>query len=102
MRRDENGKECPSTLGEYRDLCYAIVPDSEAVAFLDRKIATDPLGRLASVIAPDSQMRHVLMPMLLERATSIYCPECHRISFNPNDILNYYCGNCRKFLKDPR
>ena len=36
MRRDENGGECPATLGEYRDMCAAIGgPKCRAVKFLD-------------------------------------------------------------------
>lgn len=62
MRVDENGHECPATLGEYRDLCAAMSPNSAAVGFLDRKIADQ--GRDELVIASDLQMRMILMPML--------------------------------------
>lgn len=65
MRKDETGSECPETLGEYRDICAAIAPESEAVRFLDGKIAEQ--GRDEKVLAADSQMRMILMPMLLER-----------------------------------
>jgi len=65
MRTDENGEECPATLGEYRDLCAALGgEDCAAVAWLDAKIAQVPNGRGAHVIAPDSQVRAVLMPLL--------------------------------------
>jgi|PlaIllAssembly_1097288.scaffolds.fasta_scaffold42180_4 hypothetical protein len=64
MRKDENGNPCPGTLFEYRDLCKAINPDSEAVKFLERKIAEHG-GKDDEVIAADSQMRMLLMPMLL-------------------------------------
>ncbi len=64
MRLDENGNQCPATLGEYRDLCAAIGGEEcKAVKFLDEKIADQ--GRDAIVIADDSQMRYLLMPMLL-------------------------------------
>lgn len=64
MRLDEGGRPCPSTLGEYRDLCEALgVPNCQAVKFLDAKIAEQ--GRDAPVLAPDSQMRALLVPMLL-------------------------------------
>lgn len=67
MRKDENGNECPETLGEYRDLCAAIGEENNAaVQFLDRKIADAAAGRDEKVIAADSQMRAVLMPMLLK------------------------------------
>jgi len=70
MRTDEDGNECPETLGEYRDLCAAIGGESnKAVAFLDKKIAESTNGRDETVIAPDSQMRMLLMPMMLEDAT---------------------------------
>lgn len=65
MRKDENDEPCPETLGEYRDLCAAINPDSEAVAFLDFKIAESSRGRDEVIISPDSQMRMILMPMLV-------------------------------------
>ena len=64
MRKDENGDPCPATLGEYRDLCAAIGGEKcKAVAFLDGKIAKS--GRDEEVITPDSQVRMLLMPMLL-------------------------------------
>lgn len=67
MRTDEQGEPCPETLGEYRDLCAALSWEgSKAVAFLDEKIADSPNGRDEKVIAPDSQMRFLLFPMLLE------------------------------------
>lgn len=63
MRKDENGKPCPETLGEYRDMCNAIGGDKcKAVIFLDEKIKKD--GRDEIVLADDSQMRMILMPML--------------------------------------
>jgi hypothetical protein len=67
MREDENGNQCPETLGEYRDLCAAIGEENNgAVQFLDKKIAEAATGRDEKVIAPDSQMRAVLMPLLLK------------------------------------
>lgn len=64
MRTDEDGNACPETLGEYRDLCAAIGGEkNKAVEFLDKKIAE--AHRDEKVIAPDSQMRMVLMPMML-------------------------------------
>jgi hypothetical protein len=65
MRKDEIGEPCPSTLGEYRDMCAALgAKDNKAVLFLDKKI--EDQGRDAEVIAADSQMRMLLMPMLME------------------------------------
>lgn len=65
MRRDEDGNECPATLGEYRRICAALMgEDNAAVEFLDAKIAED--GENEVVIAPDSQMRMLLMPMMLQ------------------------------------
>jgi len=52
-------------LGEYRDMCASIGGEKcPAVVFLDKKIAEHEKGRDEKVIAPDSQMRVVLMPML--------------------------------------
>jgi hypothetical protein len=66
MRRDETGHECPATLGEYRDMCAALGgEDCKAVKFLDAKIAQQSRDEL--VIAPDSQMRMLLLPMLVEK-----------------------------------
>lgn len=28
---------------------------------------------------------------------SITCPRCERTSYNPNDVLNKYCGACFRF-----
>jgi hypothetical protein len=65
MRKDEEGKEVPSTLFEYRDLCKAIGgPDCAAVKFRETKIA-DNGGKDDEIIVPDSQMRILLMPMLV-------------------------------------
>lgn len=67
MRTDENGNQCPATLGEYRKLCVAMVgEDNKAVQFLDSKIAE--YGEDESVIAADSQMRMMLMPMMVQPA----------------------------------
>lgn len=69
MRKDENDNECPATLGEYRELCAAIGgEDCEAVAFLDRKIEREHAAM--PVLAPDSQMREILMPLLVIKARS--------------------------------
>lgn len=67
MRKDDDGSDCPETLGEYRDLCAAIGDENNrAVQFLDKKIAEAEHGRDEKVIAADSQMRAVLFPLLLE------------------------------------
>lgn len=63
MRTNEHGWKCPETLGEYRDLCEAVgIPNNAAVKWLEEKIAKQ--GRDQKVIAPDSQVRGFLMPML--------------------------------------
>lgn len=65
MRTDENGNECPATLGEYRDLCAEFGGEEcRAVRWLDDKIAVATRGRDEPVLAADTQMRCVLMPML--------------------------------------
>jgi hypothetical protein len=36
--------------------------------------------------------------------SSYECPDCHAVSYNPNDIANRYCGACHRFhalLPDP-
>jgi hypothetical protein len=66
VRTDEGGNPCPGTLGEYLDLCEGLGgPACKAVAFLKKKIEEAEKGRDEEVIAPDSQMRMLLMPMLL-------------------------------------
>jgi hypothetical protein len=68
MRTDENGKPCPGTLGEYRDLCAALGgEDCKAVEFLDKHIAESPQGRDDEVIQADSQMRFLLFPMIVQK-----------------------------------
>ena len=64
MRKDEDGNECPGTLGEYRDLCAAIGGENcNAVKFLDAKIVVQ--GRNEPVLTPDSEVRLMLFPMLV-------------------------------------
>jgi hypothetical protein len=66
VRKDEEGNKCPSTLGEYLVLCHAIGGEKcKAVAWLREKIAASPHGQDEVVQAPDSQMRMLLMPMLV-------------------------------------
>lgn len=69
MRTDENGKQCPATLGEYRDFCVAFSPLGDgcaAVKLLNDRIAKH--GRDELVIVHDSQMRALLFPMMLAAA----------------------------------
>lgn len=67
MRTDELGQQCPETLGEYRRLISTLLgEDNRAVQFLDEKIAGSPNGADEIVVASDSQMRMLLMPMMLQ------------------------------------
>lgn len=67
MRQDEQGNPCPGTLGEYYDLCLAIGGvNCPAVKLLQEKI--DRYGRDEEVVAEDSQMRALLMPLLVSDA----------------------------------
>jgi hypothetical protein len=34
-------------------------------------------------------------------APTIRCETCGRVSYNPNDIEQKYCGACHKFADDP-
>lgn len=69
MRTDENGNPCPETLGEYRDLIAALLGEqNRAIQFLDKKIEESPNGVDEVVVAPDSQMRLLLMPMMVQPA----------------------------------
>ena len=71
MRVDEDGNECPSTLGEYRDLCVSVGgADCQAVSFLDKKITESPKGRDSTVFVSDLQMRQLLFPMLVSGVPS--------------------------------
>jgi hypothetical protein len=64
MRTDEQGQPCPATLGEYRDLVFALVRDVEnpAVKMLDEKITGQ--GRDELVLVSDYQMRVVLFELM--------------------------------------
>jgi len=65
MRKDEEGNPCPATLGEYRRMCAALGGEEcQAVQLLDDKIRES--GPDDEVIAPDSQMRMLLMPLLVK------------------------------------
>lgn len=33
---------------------------------------------------------------------SFECPKCQSVSYNPNDIANWYCGRCHQFVDDMR
>jgi hypothetical protein len=33
---------------------------------------------------------------------SYECPKCHIVSYNPNDVANFYCGRCHQFADDLR
>ena len=66
MRLNSNGDVVPSTLGEYRDLCALLGgEDCKAVKLLDEQITKD--GRDEKVVADDSQMCALLIPMLVEK-----------------------------------
>lgn len=70
MRKDERGNECPATLGEYREAVVSLAGDSNAaVAFLDRKI--EEQGADMEVVAPDSQMRYLLLPLMMRKRSDI-------------------------------
>lgn len=49
----------PSTLGTYRKIATVLF-GPKAVAFIDEKIAKDPNGENAVVIAAESQMMYLL------------------------------------------
>lgn len=67
MRVDEEGNDCPETLGEYLALCKMIgMPGNKAVTLLEQKIQESPMGEEDKVILPDSQMRFLLFPLLIE------------------------------------
>ena len=56
----------PETLGEYRSLCAVLGGEQcKAVKFLDSKIAESPGGAEEVVVQADSQMRALLLPMVI-------------------------------------
>lgn len=66
MRKDECNNDCPSTLGEYLALVKILgMPNNKAVKFLQDKIDNSPNGENELVLAPDSQMRMILMSMMI-------------------------------------
>jgi hypothetical protein len=32
---------------------------------------------------------------------SITCPQCHKTSYNPNDVREGFCGYCHAWTSDP-
>jgi hypothetical protein len=65
MRTDETGRPCPSTLGEYRDLCGTIGGgNGRALEILDVMIQGNPDGREGLVYSSDLSIRRLLMPSL--------------------------------------
>ena len=67
MRIDETGASCPETLGEYYDLIVSLFgKDNKASKFLEEKIKTSSKKRHEKVIAPDSQMRMLLITIAMK------------------------------------
>lgn len=65
MRKDEQGRVCPETLGEYYDLFEALGGDNcGSCVFLKEKIDLSPKGIQEKVIADDSQMMMLLCSMI--------------------------------------
>jgi hypothetical protein len=67
MRKDPySDEQVPETLGEYRSLCAVLGGEEcKAVKFLDGKISESPGGAEEVVVQADSQMRMLLMPMIV-------------------------------------
>ena len=93
--REENGETVPATLGEYYDIVHALAPTSAAVRFLEEKIAGATHGRDELVIAADSQMRHVLYPMMAEVVDRPERPKLHDcpIDGEPCDCADLSAGS---------
>ena len=63
MRTISTGE--PSTLETYRKIAVALSnEDSEAVQFLDKKIAASPNGPAEVVAAAESQMMYLILSMI--------------------------------------
>jgi hypothetical protein len=64
MRKDETGRPCPQTLGEYYDLTKVLFGENnKAAEFLQSKIDSNESGRDEIVVAADSQMRSLIFMM---------------------------------------
>lgn len=37
----------------------------------------------------------------LEDKPHVTCPECGKTSYNLNDVMQGYCGNCNKYTSQP-
>ena len=65
MRKDEEGNECPETLGEYFDICKSMFgEDSSATKLMSKKIDKSPNGREEKVVISDYQMRYLLFNLV--------------------------------------
>jgi len=98
MRTDEHGKSCPATLGEYRVLCVSIGGEGcAAVRFLDERInLCKENGENEEVLASDSQMRRILMPLLVQNFMPI-CGNCKStplVHKSVNDETKFFCPDC--------
>ena len=74
MRKDEEGNECPETIGEYRKFCEDISlygEDCAAVEYLDSLLEGDGVDEhsKASVSSSDFRMKMLLLPMTMNRRT---------------------------------
>lgn len=91
MRTDENGNPCPETLGEYRDLVFAMTGNDQnpAVQMLDERIETQ--GRDAKVVVADVQMRAVLFKLMLDdESVTVSTTELNEVlrkqTFSPKSV----------------
>lgn len=64
------------------------------------RVARDRLTMLARESAKKTGRVVILRKYSLDQAVAIICPQCGRVSHNPHDAENLYCGNCHVFFAD--
>lgn len=93
-------KDARATHALYESMRTSELLALQAAHQLDAAAATRPEsiafggGRLALIAAVLS--KRGIRPDH-ERLASISCPFCQRVSYNPNDIAQKYCGACHRF-----
>jgi len=79
--------------------------DMARVEDLKRIVAADPMYKGKRVTIQRFGHRETIgtIDRTQEPAVpSITCPTCSRVSYNPTDIRERYCGFCHRFHSDPR
>lgn len=89
----------PERMLLYRTRGYRIITHTggKPVFRVEPPVEVQWLTNDARSLPPDEARKsYVLCPA----ADAILCLRCHRLSHNPNDVINLYCGACHRFHEE--